>query len=272
VTVIDHLSSSQLNTYLNCGMSYFYSKIEHRKAPPGIAAIAKNKGIAIHKGIEHNLSSVIKNQRMSPLSDVKDAVSTAYDAAIKEDEIIETEDCKVGTEKDRAIILTELHYTDIAPKLKPVAVELAIAAYVNDIHFVGYIDIKEKTGRVIDTKSRSATRNKFKDYEYEKSIAGIFYTYHDLLQQKQNGIEIPIAPPYRLDGLIDARYPYTHQVEITYQESDFEYLRLIVGLVERSYETGCFAPCSPGYWKCSPRWCGYYEDICPFGRRKRVIK
>jgi len=32
-------------------------------------------------------------------------------------------------------------------------------------------------------------------------------------------------------------------------------------------KTGIFPPTNPDSWWCSEKWCGYWDDVCPFGRK-----
>jgi hypothetical protein len=53
-------------------------------------------------------------------------------------------------------------------------------------------------------------------------------------------------------------------------DEDYRQLLMRVDAVTAAIEAGVFLPTTPDNWRCSPKFCGYY-DTCPYGRRKRVV-
>jgi hypothetical protein len=55
--------------------------------------------------------------------------------------------------------------------------------------------------------------------------------------------------------------------ESTRDAADIEQLKGRMALTLAAIQTGVFPPTNPDNWWCSERWCGYWDGICPFGKK-----
>lgn len=252
----EYLSPTRLMMFERCELQYHFRYILGIKSLPGIAL---HRGGSVHEGIEFNLKHKIETGQLKPLSEVKDLVSDTFDKKVEEEGVVEEEKENIGSAKDSAIRLSELHYTDRAPMIVPVEVEKGIAATIEDMRVEGWIDIVEKD-KIIDTKTRSKALS---ISDLDRNTQFIFYSY----ALKLEGNEIP----FQLDALIDTKVPKVQSEIISYDNMDYELLHLRVANMKKALDAGDFRPCDSSSWICTPKFCGYFKD-CAFGRRKRVQK
>jgi hypothetical protein len=49
--------------------------------------------------------------------------------------------------------------------------------------------------------------------------------------------------------------------------TDIQSLKRRLEVTIAAIKTGIFPPTDPEAWWCSEKWCGYWDDVCPFGRK-----
>ena len=166
-----------------------------------------------------------------------------------------------GKTIDKAVRLSRLHRTDLAPILKPTAVQRGWALSIpgeSDLDLVGTIDILEP-GRIRDTKT--ASRSPQPD-AIGRSIQ--MKTYALAVSTLDHGAPQEVT----LDFLVDTKNP---SVVIQTYQPDEEDSRIVMARLEilvRCLETGLFPPVEPSHWLCSPMWCGYHGS-CKYVKHPR---
>ena len=126
----------------------------------------------------------------------------------------------------------------------------------------GTLDVEEACG-ARDTKTSGKSLNRS---ELTRSVQMDTY---EFLFARKNGRRAKLR---KLDVLTTAKTPKTYTMVARATTSDDAILRRIE-YATRVLETGAFYPVDPtgpSGWVCSHRWCGYYDNICPFGRKAKV--
>jgi hypothetical protein len=80
-----------------------------------------------------------------------------------------------------------------------------------------------------------------------------------------------VAPEsIHLDTLVDLKTGPKLDVQTTTRgPDDWKALMHLVVEVNTAIEKGVFLPTTPDNWVCSEKFCGYWKDVCPYGRRNR---
>ena len=259
-----HLSDSALNMLYRCGQQFYYRYIEGKKIPPGIAQVI---GRATHGSVHLDLQNKIDKGMLRKADEVKDAARDSINGAwqqgvrLVEEELKESAKKLKGAAVDQAVALSVLHHDELAPIIEPVQVErffrLELQGYPMDL--VGRIDIEEAE-TIRDTKTSA------KSPQMDEAHMSDQLTIYALGKK----VETRIMPKkLYMDYLIKTKVPKTLTLETERTDADFN---RIFRLIERGIEVidkGAFTPNPSGWW-CSDRWCGFYESVCPFGRRKAV--
>ena len=252
----DHFSQSQLNMGLRCLKQYEFRYMKGLIIPPSGALIL---GKSWHGAMEKNYKQKIESDEDLKISDMKDIFSEKFDEA-KETEEVDWQDEKPGAIKDQGISITEIHHKEIAPKVKPKLVEHRFEMpFTEDHTLVGYIDLIEKDGQIVDHKSSKISPN---DGDVSKSIQLTAYSmaYRHEFKKKE--------PNLRLDVVVKNKTPKTVQKVTTRDQSSFDILREIGVGLESNIKAGNFPP-NPTSYLCSEKWCGFW-DLC-MGKKEKSI-
>jgi hypothetical protein len=167
-----------------------------------------------------------------------------------------------GAAVDKAVRLSKLYHDEHAPKIVPIApveqfFRIELVGYPRDI--VGRMDVQE----AIDIRDTKTSTKKPNIDDIEGSDQATIYTLgYKLLHGRMPEKAI-------FDYLIDTKEPKALSFETTRDEKD---IGKFFKRVERGLEViekGAYMP-NPQGWACSARWCGFFEDICAFGRRAAV--
>ena len=227
---IDHLSPSQMRSYLRCPKAYEFSYIKGIKTPPSGAMIC---GTAYHDAVAYYYKSgdiaypadVFSDswERQLHLHETQDEDSTVeFDTTD-----IDWNDEKPGDVKDAGIALTQLYCRDIAPRYNPVTVETWKEVYIKGIKLVTITDLV--TENVI--ADHKVSKRRFSDADKANDIQVTAYTYierkpfefHMALRQKINAVEI------------------VNDTTLTRQVADFRFFENLVvditNAAERNYDS-----------------------------------
>jgi hypothetical protein len=254
-----------------CGMQYFYRYIERIKSPPGVALLV---GSATHVSVEENLNNRLHLGEMLPVEACmeigRDELNKKWDA---EEPMLTPDEKASGAKKvrgeavDRTVRLSRLHRTDLAPAIRPVAIEKPFRIEIpeNERDIIGYIDILEP-GRIRDTKTRSRSPN---EADVHKNDQLTVYALAHWVGNKTAG-EAKV-PSVHLDCLVSTKEPKVVSIASTRSAEDFARLLERVQRVTAHIKAGNFIPAPRDSWICDPKWCGYW-DRCPFGAANRSTK
>ena len=260
---MDHLSISQLNMLSFCGEQYRRRYILGEKIPPGVSLLV---GRATDNSVNANMSNKIDTGELISLEQAKDVARDSLNNEWDREGVLLTDDeAKEGVKKvkgeavDKSIRLSSLHYTDLAPIIKPTHVQRKWELDMKDysIILIGYIDLQEGPKSIRDTKTakKSPPDNAADTSEQ--------LTMYALAAKILDG-----AIPERLylDYLVDLKTPKAVSRDTTRTETDFTPLFKRIEIALKILETGLFMPARHDHYLCNPNYCGYYRT-CPYVRQ-----
>lgn len=249
-----HLSPSQINMFLRCGAQYYFRYILGLKCPP---KSAMTFGSSVDAGLNFNYSQKIQSRKDLKVNEVLDAYSTAFDLGKSETEWEKEED--PAEIKDTGIVLLKKYQDEIAPTIQPASVQEQLAIPFDDFDYdlLGYIDLIDEKGVIIDNKTSGKSPAKDKDGDGYKISAD-----HDIqLSTYALGYRIKYGKPekgLRVDYLIKTKEPKFIQVPLKKKNEDLNFLLRLIGYVADGIKKEVFIPNRLGML-CNERWCGYYH-------------
>lgn len=243
-------SPSQFKTYLMCPRRYYFRYILGRKSPPGVALI---QGVSIHKGVELTHQATIDTG--TPATMAEGVASVADSFTTKAKEVEDWGDKKEGPLKDATIRHFEAYYRTAVPIIKPQEVEVSFAVRFGTVPVLGFIDLidkvhldgaEETTEIVSDLKF---TGRQWPDQQIRFEPQMTFYAH-----ARRN-------PHIRFDFLLDqksgTRYVTKRSLRTPHDvKMLIEDLEEVVDIIKK----GIFPRSLPTEWKCSQRWCGFYDE------------
>ena len=259
------LSISRLNMLLRCPMQYQHRYVDGVIAPPGVALIV---GKGTHRANASDLLAKMDSGSLLSSAEVKaiaaDATKREWDSqevALDEEEKAEGAEKVKGDAIDRSVVLASLYHEDIAPAVEPTGIEqqFTLPLPTGD-DLTGFIDVNTET-KIRDCK----TTGKSPDAEAaNKSLQLTGYIWAEWEASGRTAIK-----GGALDHLVTLKKSAKAVVqETTRTPLDFERLHARLDYAGQTIRAGLFAPCDPGQWCCSPKWCGWWNR-CDFGAKGR---
>lgn len=254
---MDHLSSSQINLYLLCGLKYRYQYID--KLPKSFRSSALAFGSAFHSSLSwlHKQRMGGKEVSLRTLHQIFDAdwYSQKAEANVKFKEG-EQEMALVGLGKE----LLSMYFRE--PHLKvngtevPFTVPLAdpTTGEVLDIDFTGFIDLVEDDGVIVEFKTSAAALS-VSDIDSRIQLTAYGYVYEYLNRKKPRGLKVV--------NFIKSKKPRMAHVLTSRGTRDYVGFFFLAQEVLKGIRAGVFYP-HPGYWckDCE------YANICPLWQGK----
>lgn len=258
------LSASRMGMAIKCGYQQYYRYEEGLKIPPSASMV---RGSGVDASANFNLQSVIDRGEAAPEDACLDVAAEKVEKRAQDEGLRLAEDQKsvglkkiVGIAKDQAVQGAGLHYTKIAPGIRPVAVQRRFQIDIpgEDFYLFGYTDHEEADG-VRDLKAGG------KRYSQLDVNGMLQFTMYGL----QHRIRTGQHPKLTLDGvLFKARALSVYQQQTYRQDEDYANMLTVAKRVRRGVVEGTLLPARfmPGAWWCSAKWCGYW-DRCSYGAR-----
>lgn len=252
---------SGLTTLWQCGIKFQFRYIQKLKRPP-TAALVVGKGV--DAATNSNLQNKIDKDVLLPVEQVSEIARDAVMHAVSDEGIMpekgQTEAAATAEGVDKAVRLSEFHATDLAPILRPAAVQkkwsLEIPGFPFDL--VGTRDLDELDGTIRDLKTSKKSPNRNAAH-----VSDQLTTY----SLAKFAFEKVIPPKVVLDTVVDLkRGPKISTLESTRTKEDYSVLINRIENASRVIESGMFTPAQPDAWWCSEKWCSYH-DVCPYFRR-----
>lgn len=268
----EHLSFSQINTYLGCGEAYRLSYVEGNRSLPNIAMV---KGSIFHRIAEINNTQKMATKKDISLTEMSDLVSSNIDKELntelhlKESEKTISKASLFGEAKDSLIgAIKGLH--ENSKGVIPIAVEKEYNIQIPGVkrHMKAIIDVITDDGRVIDykltakAKPQSSVDGDLQLASYAM-IHKIFYgsfprvQFHNYVTKN---IKKENTHSYSFNCL---------ETKEKYCEKKLQPLLSTIKIVEDSIQKGIFLPAEPGSWRCSENSCGHYHN-CKYVNSKSV--
>ena len=248
-----------------CGEQYQRRYVEKEIIPPGVAIIV---GSATHHSIKANLHAKLETGLLLPIEQIKDtardSLVMAWNAGgvvLNEEEMAEGAAKVKAAAIDKAVRLSTLHASEVAPRLCCTHVErpwvIELTGYPVDL--AGQIDQQEpETIRDSKTSGKSPSATVADESDQ--------LTIYAMAVRVLDGI---MPSRVALDYLIDNKTPVAKTFESTRTEEDFTPLLNRVEEAVKAMEKGVFVPASASHWICNPKFCGYWSS-CRYTRRKQI--
>jgi len=252
-----YLSVSQIETYLKCGIQYYFRYIEGLISPPSIEL---GTGKAGHAALELNFTHKAVNGADAPLDEVLDHFSDRFEAEMQD--VSSQNATYKGAVKDKTTKLIEIHQDKVAPNLVPASpddIEGKIEMPIAGIPMVGYYDLATQS-TVIDHKFVSRTKSKA---DADNSLQLTFYA--RATGKKDVAFNCLIKSNKRDSGTWSE--PRVNIVSGNPRNAqDFQWLESVVRYVANAISAGIFLPAPPDHWACTKKWCGYYHKCRGAGK------
>ena len=261
------LHKSQINLFDKCGMAYLFRYVDGLRIPPGTAAVV---GISTHKAAAVDLTAkrdsgfLLADSRVRDIA--RDALNETWQAegvTLAPAEKFNGEKRTRGEAVDAVVALAGLHHAKLAPTISPKHIERPFTVEMQNfpVDLSGIIDLQEADGTLRDLKTTGKAPG---DDAADKNL--------DLTCYGLAARALDHVAPARmaLDFLVRGKKPRLETQLTTRTEGMYRAFLMRVEAVSRAIEAGAFTPCSPDFWLCGPKFCGYWKDVCPYGRKASV--
>lgn len=255
------ISPSKIRLLQLCGEAFRRKYLEGQPSWYGTAAAI---GIATHQSAENDLTNKVEQGELLSSEEVIDYAADAFEHVWDTEPIELTKEEKEDKHgvhdrsKDQTIQLSWLHHDDLAPEIRPAHLEKRLELEVEGfpLTLLGYADVIEEDGTIRDLKTRGKTP---RATDAQDDIGLQFYS---LIQDTKGERPKELA----LDVLVKTKTPKRVTVTSPVQKDHDATL----GRIERAahiIETGAYMPAEPSHWKCSEKFCEFFDD-CRWGRRR----
>jgi len=233
------LSPSQATQFLQCPAKWYFRYFLDLPEP---VTAATALGKALHETIACNFRQKIQTNADLPIGDSlehfrsslgRHLETTALQRGIQPMELM-----------DLGSLMLEKYMCEVAPLVRPAAVETRVAGNIGGVKVRGYVDLLDVEGRIIDTKSAL------------KSIKGVSHD-HRLQLTSYTMITPQASGLCRLDTVTKELTIRLSQKSFRVEAADRRYVETIYPMVQESIREGIFLPRrSSGL--CSRKYCGYW--------------
>jgi hypothetical protein len=281
-------SNSSLTTLQMCAHKFYLKHILKDYRQAGYQA---KRGIAVHHVAKeaHKRQMVdlelwgpddgipeISESPGSPRSieEAKDIAATAFDSAVQQGVSMSAKDKEIGEEtlkasqKDLAVALGALYVSDVAPGIKPVAVErkVEIRPKDMDITIMGYIDLVEDDLGDVIRDLKTGEKAPFKD-------AATFSQQLTMYNMIRAAETRKMPRESRLVHLI--RTPGTHKESVVVQSTtrdvgDLVRLRERLSTAIDAVDKGVFVPADQSAPGSPCTWCEFRDGTCKYVKQQEV--
>lgn len=266
-TARPQLHITGLNMMSFCGEQFRRRYIENEIIPPGVAAVV---GKATDRAVTRNLQHKIDTDTLLPIEEVLDCARDEFETTWKhegvrlsDDEVAEGVEQVKGDAIDKAVRLSALHASAVAPAIRPTHVQRAIVVEIKgyDFDLAMTLDVQEGAIRIRDTKT--AAKSPHADAADDS----------DQLTQYALGVFVvdgSIPREVTLDYLVDNKTPVAKTLTSTRDHDDFTILLHRIEAATLAIQRGVFVPARRSDPMCSPKYCGYFST-CRYVRAPKSV-
>lgn len=248
-------TATSLTTYFQCGERYRLRFTEGIKTSPNTSLIV---GRAVDESVTADLRQKMATGKLldpgSVVENVRDEVEriVARDGmGSNEEEIRQGNGRTIEGMKRRAGILASLHHSIVAPRIEATEVQRKFNVPIAGHELSGTVDIVEGCRSIRDTKT--ANRSPSED----AADTSLQLTIYAAGVRTQEVI---------LDHLISTAAPKVVTLRSSRTRESFAMLEERIAAAASAIQAGVFIPADPSDWRCSERYCPYFQ-ICRFAMR-----
>ncbi len=264
-----HISVSSLQMHQKCPKQYEFRYVDGLIIPPGIAQI---RGKGFHSGVAHNFSQKISTGEDLPKNAVEEHAFDYIQAQFAGEIFLNPQEQTVGLKKLRAkttdttVKMVSKHREVLAPAIQPVFVEKKITLRPDPKKFpvsiVGILDLVDDEFYIHDNKTAAKTPSKGMAHSSQQ-LTMYSILFRALTGKKERGVQLDTVVMTEA-GNVSTNIQVSKRLN-----QDIETLKGRMQLTIKAIDTGVFPPTNPDSWWCSEKWCGYYDSVCPFGKKGR---
>ncbi len=240
---------SEIQTFLKCGKQWEFRYLMGRKTPPRAALTV---GGAVDKAVTVNLIEKLKTGADISTEAVLDAYSSEFESRAKETEWGEDD---AGKQKDIGVQLISAHHEKVAPGIDPATVQEEFIIETDAGYDLGgTIDLTEKSGVVVDTKTAKSA------YDTDAVFRAIQPTLYDFAYE---ALHKKPSTGFRYDVLIKPTKTIgarIQKVEGKVTHDDRQWLFETITQMHKAIQSGVTLPAPEGAWWCSKDWCGFWSQ------------
>jgi len=254
----EHVSHSQVSTFLDCGEKYRYSYIEGLPRPSTPSLIV---GQTYHRALETAFQKRINGVTVND-EDIKRITAIAWDDVIVEAGNskggIDWQDVEATVLYSQAMALVALYWKELGCEIQPLLIEENFRVDVPGVPvpFVGIIDLITADGAVIDHKTAGRA---WPASRVEKDLQATAYLY---ALWKMDG---ELRKSLRFDVAIKTAKPKIVTYEAHRTMDQLLWYERLLQRVWAAISARVFVP-NPTGWLCSPKFCSFWTQ-CTEGER-----
>ena len=286
MSVFNRWSNSSLTTLQSCAHKFKLKYLDKQWRTSGYHA---KRGIAVHHVAKeaHKRQMVtlklwegsvpeISEDPGSPRSieEAQDIAAREFDKAVQQGVCMSAKDMEIGEDKlkasckDTAVALSGLYVSDVAPHIKPIAVERKVEIQPRDmdITIMGYIDLVEDDLGEVIRDLKTGEKAPFKDAaKYSQQL-----TMYNMIRAAETR---KLPRESKLVHLI--RTPSAHEMSVVVQSTtrdldDLSMLKERLRTAIESVDKGVFVPADQAAAGSPCNWCEYRDGTCKYVKKQEV--
>jgi len=236
------LSPSQVWTLQDCAARWMFKHLWQLPDPKnGNLAL----GSAVHAALAVNFAQKIQSEKDLDLAAVDAAYSAAWAEQEKQTEFSDDEDPVEIEAQGRALVA--LYMKDAAPAIQPAAVEERVEGVIGGVRVHGYLDIRERNGRLRDIKTPAQKKTAATCSQKFQAA-----TYVSLLGSKASGLVV-------IDQLVKTKTPQLVTLPHVVNDADRAALERQYPLAQTLARSGVYMP-NRNSNLCNRRNCAHWRE------------
>lgn len=247
---LDHVSVSQLRTFLMCGVRWYFDVVGEKVWTAGSDIRLRGQSLD-HAANEHYLR-VANTDAGLPKSQFIEAAVAEHDANLDTHEFELSE----AASRDRLALQASEYRTTFGDFFQPWAAQ-SVQEKIRYEHedllspVVGVIDLTTKERVILDNKVRK-TRNVPSQGDVDRDFQLTTYA----MMQDTRVVALAVVS--------DEKTPKPHLFFSQRTDAHIEGVKHRYNEMVRAIRAGILHPAPERSWYCSPKWCAYWT-ICPYG-------
>lgn len=263
----DHLSPSQVNTFMNCPAKWAFRYVDEIKTPPSGALTL---GSSFDAACQAQFNSRMKHEKDLSLEDIKGAFEEKFDELAPETDFdsnsrqVLDKEFEISIEngysdtKDKGIGAVRTYHAHPTGLLaiRPTAVQHKVTLPASETlpEIVGFIDVIHDNAVIVDQKTTGRTPSEAKADHVDQLLM------YSMLMEYELGVSLPIRIDYTVTLKAKGKCV---QYELPADQEQQSYLIRNYARVAKQIDMivanpSLIIPRRTDNFLCSEKWCGYW--------------
>lgn len=245
---ISHLSQSSISTWLICRARWAFHYIYKIEVPKTSSLTI---GSAFDAAFNSFYDSVMRAPRQLTVPEIRDVYLSHIESEAKN--TIWPDDDPVEPVKKGAHQYISMFHDDIASRVEPRGVQVRVEKKMPGFLFIGYIDLVDKHGLIIDNKTSG------RKWTQDRAVNSMQPAAYSACYEEQFG-EKPMG--FRFDVAVRTATPSTQQLALVVSEQSQAGFFSLATAIWRDIQNHIrldFFPPNPSHYLCSRRDCLYWD-------------